>query len=154
MKQEWIWEDILTFEGNQRKYFRLEWIVEVGLLSYVSTNKSVSMSWTSCCWKPAGSEHSEHSSGVHWPMGREVLRQILSNIFRYALYGMREQRVEEGNTTDCHLVHVFESELEVLPCPGLLCNVLLLSATTSMHNFFIKALYFQIVNSSAEGKCY
>lgn len=43
-------------------------------------------------------------------MGREVLRQIPSNMFRYALYGMRENRVEEGNTTDRHLVHVFESE--------------------------------------------
>lgn len=43
-------------------------------------------------------------------MGREVLRQIPSNMSRYALYGVRENRVEEGNTTDCHLVHIFGSE--------------------------------------------
>lgn len=43
-------------------------------------------------------------------MRREVLRQILSNKVRYVLYGMRENKAEEGNTTDCHQEHVFESE--------------------------------------------
>jgi len=47
--------------------------MEVHLLSYVSLNRRLSMSWTSCGWKPTGSEYSECSSGVHWPMRRAVL---------------------------------------------------------------------------------